>query len=119
VVEFLIRIKRVYDLPTEEDGFRILIDRLWPRGMSKIKANLDLWTKDIAPSEELRTWFNHEHCKWGEFQKKYKTELSVKQAAIKQIEQLEKEKGVITLVYSARDTEHNNAVALKSILDHK
>jgi uncharacterized protein YeaO (DUF488 family) len=119
VVNFLIRIKRVYDLPTEEDGFRILIDQLWPRGMSKIRANLDLWTKDIAPSEQLRTWFNHEPCKWGEFQKKYKTELSVKQAAIKQIEQLEKEKGVITLVYSARDTVYNNAVALKSILECK
>ncbi len=115
----MIRIKRVYDFPTEEDGFRILVDRLWPRGMSKGKAKLNVWMKDIAPSEQLRTWFNHEPSKWVEFQKKYKTELSEKQAAIKQIEQLEKEKGVITLVYSARDTEHNNAVALKSIIEHK
>ena len=118
-MDFLIRIKRVYDLPTKEDGFRILVDRLWPRGISKEKAKLDLWMKDIAPSEPLRTWFNHEPSKWGEFQKKYKTELSVKQAAINQIEQLEKEKGAITLVYSARDTEHNNAVALKSVLEPK
>ena len=118
-VDFLIRIKRVYDLPTEEDGFRILVDRLWPRGISKEKAKLDLWMKDIAPSELLRTWFNHEPSKWGEFQKKYKTELSVKKASINQIEQLEKEKGAITLVYSARDTEHNNAVALKSVLERK
>jgi uncharacterized protein YeaO (DUF488 family) len=115
----LIRIKRVYDFPAEEDGFRILIDRLWPRGMSKEKAKLDLWMKDIAPSEQLRTWFNHEPSKWGEFQKKYKTELSERKAAIKQIDQLEKEKRVITFVYSARDSEHNNAVALKSILEGK
>jgi uncharacterized protein YeaO (DUF488 family) len=118
-VDFSIRIKRVYDFPTEVDGFRILIDRLWPRGMSKEKAKLDLWMKDIAPSEQLRTWFNHEPSKWGEFQKKYKTELSEKQAAIKRLEQLEKEKGLITLIYSAKDTEHNNALALKSILERK
>jgi uncharacterized protein YeaO (DUF488 family) len=75
--------------------------------------------KDIAPSEELRTWFNHESIKWEEFNKKYKSELSEKHAAINQIKQLEKEKGVITLVYSAKDAEHNNAVALRSILARK
>ena len=115
----MIKIKRVYELPSQEDVFRILIDRLWPRGMSKEKAKLDLWMKDIAPSEQIWTWYSHEPDNWDEFQKKYKVELCVKQAVIKQIEDLEKEKGSITLVYSARDTEHNNAVALKSILERK
>jgi uncharacterized protein YeaO (DUF488 family) len=119
IVDLLIKIKRVYDLPSQDDGFRILVDRLWPRGMSKEKAKLDFWMKDIAPSEELRTWFNHESIKWEEFNRKYKAELSEKHAAINQINQLEREKGVITLVYSAKDAEHNNAIALRSILECK
>ena len=108
---FLIKIKRVYDPPDREDCFRILVDRLWPRGLSKEKAKLDLWTKEIAPSNELRQWFSHEAEKWGEFQKKYRKELAAKQHLLEEIKQLEKEKGIITLVYSARYREHNNAVA--------
>jgi uncharacterized protein YeaO (DUF488 family) len=115
----LIKIKRVYDPPSKDDCVRILIDRLWPRGMSKEKAKLDLWMKEIAPSDELRTWFGHEPEKWGEFQKRYQTELSARQDLFDQIKQLEKEKGAITLVYSTRDTEHNNAVALKIMLEKK
>jgi uncharacterized protein YeaO (DUF488 family) len=115
----LIKIKRVYDPPEKEDCFRILIDRLWPRGMSKEKAKLDLWMKEIAPSDGLRIWFSHELEKWEEFQKKYRKELSTKQDLIDQIKRLEKEKETITLLYSARDTDHNNAVALKAILEKK
>ena len=115
----MIEIKRVYDPPSKEDGSRILIDCLWPRGMSKEKAKLDLWMKEIAPSDQLRTWFSHEPEKWAEFQKRYQNELSAKQDLFDQIKQLEKEKGTVTLVYSAKDTEHNNAVALKTMLGKK
>jgi uncharacterized protein YeaO (DUF488 family) len=118
-VDFLLKIKRVYDPPSKDDCFRILIDRLWPRGMSKEKAKLDLWMKEIAPSDQLRTWFSHESEKWEEFQKRYQNELSAKQDLLEQIRQLEKEKNAVTLVYSARDTEHNNAVALKIMLEKK
>jgi len=115
----LIKIKRVYDPPSKDDYFRILIDRLWPRGMSKEKAKLDLWMKEIAPSDELRTWFNHEPEKWDEFQKRYQNESTSKQDLFDQIRQLAKEKGAVTLVYSAKDTDHNNAVALKIMLEKK
>jgi uncharacterized protein YeaO (DUF488 family) len=115
-VDFLIKIKRVYESPAEEDGFRVLIDRLWPRGLAKEKAKLDLWIKEVAPSDELRKWFSHDPEKWEEFKKKYLQELSAKQALLTKIRQLEKEQGTVTLLYSAKDTEHNNAVALKEIL---
>ena len=118
-MDFLIKIKRVYDSPSTEDGFRILIDRLWPRGMSKEKAHLDFWMKEIAPSEELRQWFSHEPRKWEEFQKRYQKELLAKQDLVEQIRRLEKEKTIVTLVYSARDTEHNNALVLKTTLEKK
>jgi uncharacterized protein YeaO (DUF488 family) len=116
---FVIRIKRIYEPHEEMDGFRILVDRLWPRGMSKQKAQFDLWLKEVAPSDELRQWFSHESEKWAEFQKKYQTELTAKQDLLTQIKQLEKENGTVTLVYSARDTERNNAVALKATLEKK
>jgi uncharacterized protein YeaO (DUF488 family) len=116
---FVIRIKRIYQPHEQTDGFRILVDRLWPRGMSKQKAQLDLWLKEVAPSDELRQWFSHEPEKWAEFQKKYQTELTAKQDLLTQIKQLEKEKDTVTLVYSARDTERNNAVALKATLEKK
>jgi uncharacterized protein YeaO (DUF488 family) len=115
----LIKIKRVYDPPDSNDCFRILIDRLWPRGMSKEKAKLDLWMKDVGPSDELRQWFNHEPEKWGEFQTRYQNELFKKQDLINQLKQFENEKGIVTLVYSARDTEYNNAIALKALLEKK
>ncbi len=112
----MIKIKRVYDPPSKDDGCRILIDRLWPRGLSKQKAKLDDWIKEVAPSNGLRQWFSHEADKWEEFKRRYREELSEKQDLLNRIRQLEKENGTISLVYSARDTEHNNAVALKEII---
>jgi uncharacterized protein YeaO (DUF488 family) len=119
MVDFMIKIKRVYDPREKIDCFRILVDRLWPRGISKEKAKLDLWMKEIAPTDELRQWFSHEPEKWEEFQKKYQKELAAKPDLIAQIKELEKENGTITLVYSARDIAHNNALALKTLLEQK
>jgi uncharacterized protein YeaO (DUF488 family) len=115
----LIRIKRVYEPPEKDDGFRILVDRLWPRGMSKKKAKLNMWMKEIAPSDELRSWFNHDPDKWEEFQKKYGSELSEKGDLIQQVMHLEKNEGTVTLVFAAKDEEHNNAVVLKEVLQGK
>jgi uncharacterized protein YeaO (DUF488 family) len=112
----MIRIKRVYNEATEEDGFRILVDRLWPRGNRKEKAKIDLWLKGVAPSSDLRKWFSHDPAKWEEFKKKYGKELSTKQELLKQIRMIEKEKGIVKFLYSAKDVDHNNAVALKAIL---
>jgi uncharacterized protein YeaO (DUF488 family) len=115
----MIKTKRIYESPAEEDGFRILVDRLWPRGMQKEKAKIDLWLKEIAPSDDLRKWFAHDPQKWEEFKKKYAKELATKQGLLNEIRQIEKEKGTVTFLYSAKDTEHNNAVALKTILGKK
>ncbi|MEO8232492.1 MAG: DUF488 domain-containing protein [Ignavibacteriota bacterium] len=111
-----IKIKRVYDEYDKKDGTRILIDRLWPRGVKKEDAKIDEWMKDIAPSDSLRKWFNHDPEKWGEFKKRYKKELKDKSDLVALLSKLEKVKGIITLVYSAKDEEHNNAVALRLIL---
>ncbi len=112
----MIRAKRVYDKPGKEDGFRILVDRIWPRGMSKGEAGVDLWLKEVAPSGGLRKWFSHEPEKWGEFQKRYKKELKERPEQIQRIRQLEKNRGTVTLLYAAKDEEHNNAVALMRAL---
>ncbi|MGZ7108913.1 MAG: DUF488 domain-containing protein, partial [Methanobacterium sp.] len=99
----MIKIKRAY-LPMEDgDGFRILVDRLWPRGISKEKAKLDLWLKDVAPSNELRKWFAHDPERWEEFQIKYYEELKDKKEFLNQIKNIEREKSTITLVYGAKD----------------
>ena len=113
-----IQIKRVYEEPSKEDGKRILIDRLWPRGLTKEKASIDLWIKEIAPTTELRKWFGHEEDKWDEFKKRYKQEL---QKNFESVEQLIKElkSGTVTLVYGAKDTEHNDAVVLKEYIEQK
>ena len=113
----MIRIKRVYDSPAKEDGLRILVDRLWPRGLTKEKAKVDLWLKEVAPSNELRQWFAHDPNKWQEFKSKYEAELKDKQELLDKIKQMEKEKGTVTLLYSTKETEHNNAVALSAILE--
>jgi uncharacterized protein YeaO (DUF488 family) len=113
----MIRIKRIYEQAGEEDGFRILVDRLWPRGLSKEKAKVDLWLKEVAPSGELRKWFSHDPEKWAEFKEKYAKELAAKQFLLKEIRRMETEKGTVTLLYSARDVEHNNAVALQAVLE--
>jgi len=111
-----IKIKRAY-LPFDDgDGFRILVDRLWPRGLSKERAKLDLWLKDVAPSNELRKWFAHDLERWEEFQIKYGEELNDKREILNKIKDIEKEKLTITLVYGAKDEEHNNAVVLRSEL---
>jgi uncharacterized protein YeaO (DUF488 family) len=110
-----IRIARVYANPGEEDGKRILVDRLWPRGLTKEKAKVDLWLKEIAPSNELRKWFGHDPARWLEFKQKYKEELKGLTAPLAVLKQ-EATHGTITLLYAARDEEHNEAVVLQDLL---
>jgi uncharacterized protein YeaO (DUF488 family) len=112
-----ISIKRVYEEPAKEDGTRILVDRLWPRGLTKEKAHVDLWLKEIAPSAELRKWFDHDPAKWAEFKARYKFELKNN---AKQVALLKKEaaKGKTTLLYGARDEQHNEAIVLQQLLNH-
>ncbi|HEY0196126.1 MAG TPA: DUF488 domain-containing protein [Methanobacterium sp.] len=112
----MIKIKRVYQIPEEEDGHRILVDRLWPRGMSKEDAKLDLWLKEVAPSDDLRKWFGHDPERWSEFQKRYREELKNKKSLLSTIKNLEEENRTITLIYAAKDEEHNNAVVLRDKL---
>jgi len=112
----MIRIKRVYEPIQKSDGYRILIDRLWPRGIAKEKAHVDLWLKDIAPSTELRQWFHHDSAKWQEFVKRYKSELAEKSDMIAKIRELEQEHTTVTLLYGARDEQHNQAVVLTHVL---
>jgi len=119
VASGVIKTKRIYESPAEEDGFRILVDKLWPRGVKREEAKIDLWLREIAPSDELRRWFSHDPQKWKEFRKKYETQLATKQELLHRIKQMEKEKGNITLLYSARDAEHNNAIALLAVLEKK
>jgi len=110
-----IKIKRVYLQPDEEDGRRILVDRLWPRGLTKEKAHVDLWLKEVAPSTELRKWFGHDPGKWEEFQTRYRAELRQNTEQVSLLKQ-ETEKGVVTLLYGAKDEEHNEAVVLQKLL---
>ena len=110
-----IKIKRVYEKPDKTDGFRILVDRLWPRGLTKEKAAADLWLKDIAPSTELRKWFNHEPEKWKEFIKKYLVELKENKEPVSLLKECVK-KGPVTLIYGARDQEHNEALIIKNFI---
>ncbi len=108
----MIKVKRIYEKPSEEDGFRMLVDRLWPRNVKKEKAKIDLWLKEIAPSNELRKWFSHKEERWEEFRVGYKEELKGKVELIEMIKKLEKEHGTITLLFSAKDINHNNVVVL-------
>jgi uncharacterized protein YeaO (DUF488 family) len=113
-----IRIKRVYEEPNREDGERILVDRLWPRGLTKEKAKVDLWLKDVAPSTELRKWFAHDPAKWAGFRSRYEEELKGKEEELS-ILRREAAKGAVTLVYGAKDQEHNEAVILLKLLTAK
>ena len=113
-----VAIKRVYEPVSATDGYRILVDRLWPRGLSKEHAAVDLWLKDIAPSTELRRWFGHDPSKWDEFRRKYSAELATHAEDVAQIRKLAKRRRV-TLVYGARDTEHNDAVVLLGYLESR
>jgi uncharacterized protein YeaO (DUF488 family) len=111
----MIRIKRIYEKQKRTDGKRILVDRLWPRGIKKESAKIDLWLKDIAPSNELRKWFSHDPAKWTKFRNRYKKELKGKPDLLNQLRE-ESKKGDVTLLFSAKNTEHNNAVVLKELL---
>ncbi len=118
VGESLIKIKRVYEASAPGDGYRILVDRIWPRGISKQAANLSLWLKTIAPSTELRKWFGHDPDRWQEFRQRYRQELNSKDDELTIIRDKLKRKRNITLVYSAKDTKHNQAVVLLEYLTH-
>ena len=107
-----LKLKRVYEAPHKDDGTRILVDRLWPRGLTKEKAKVDLWLKEIAPSTELRKWFGHDPSRWEEFKIRYLSELKGKFEQIRLLKK-ELEKGVVTLVYGAKDEEHNEARVLQ------
>lgn len=112
----MIQLKRVYELYSKGDGYRILVDRLWPRGVSKEKAHLDLWLKEIAPTTELREWFGHDPKKWQEFEKRYKKELKDKTELLQQLKDLEKKHKQVTLLYGAKDTERNEAIVLQKMI---
>lgn len=114
----MIRIKRAYEPPARADGVRILVERLWPRGVSKERAALDLWMKEIAPSPELRTWFAHDPAKWPEFERRYWKELRGNPDAVAAL-RAGMGRGVVTFVYAARDEEHNGAVALRAFLERE
>jgi uncharacterized protein YeaO (DUF488 family) len=112
----MIKIRRVYDLEGTGEHYKVLIDRLWPRGISKEKAAWNAWMKDLAPSDELRKWFNHDPDKWEQFRELYKKELIHKPDDLDKLKQLEIKFGTITLLYAAKDESHNNAVVLKEFL---
>lgn len=111
-----IQVKRIYDPASSQDGRRFLVERLWPRGTSKAQARVDAWLKDVAPTDGLRRWFNHDPARWEEFRRRYEAELEARPETWAPLVEAAR-KGPITLVYSARDTEHNNAVALKEFLE--
>ena len=112
----MIRLKRVYEEAARNDGYRVLVERLWPRGVSKEKANIRLWAKEIAPSAELRKWYGHNLARWEEFKKRYWRGLKEKQESLEEIRSRARE-GTVTFVYAARDEEHNSAMALKDYLE--
>lgn len=113
----MVALKRVYDEPGPGDGTRVLVERLWPRGLSKERAQVDLWLKDVAPSTELRTWFNHDPAKFTEFRRRYEAELAGEpgKTALAKLRELA-EQGPVTLLFAARDSEHSNAAVLRDLL---
>jgi len=114
----MLRIKRVYEEPAKEDGFRVLVDRLWPRGLTKEKAKFDLWLKDIAPSDALRKWYHHDPEKWVEFKRRYFSELKDKKESLDLIESKAK-RGTVTLLFGSKEERFNNAQALKEYFQKK
>jgi uncharacterized protein YeaO (DUF488 family) len=112
----LLQLKRAYDPPAAEDGYRVLVDRLWPRGLKRETAHVDLWLKEIAPSDELRRWFAHDPTRWIEFQARYCKELAERESLWRELLARSRD-GQVTLVYAAKDTRHNNAVALRTFLE--
>jgi len=113
----MIQLKRAYEQPSGDDGFRIFVERLWPRGLKKAELAVDLWLKEIAPSPELRRWFGHDPARWEEFCRRYWAELEAHQAEVTLLQEKIREQGKVTLVYGSRDQEHNAAVALKRFLE--
>lgn len=113
----MVKTKRVYNPASPDDGKRILIDRLWPRGIKKEHTKIDGWLKEIAPSNELRKWFAHDPAKWQDFKKRYINELKKKNEIVQEL-RAEAKKGMITLLFAAKDVEHNNAVVLKELIEH-
>jgi uncharacterized protein YeaO (DUF488 family) len=118
MTERVLRIKRVYEEPSEDDGERILVDRLWPRGLTKARAKVDLWLKEVAPSNDLRKWFAHDPNRWLEFKRRYTAELKALNKPFALLKQ-ETSRGTVTLLYGARDEEHNEAVVLLELLQRK
>ncbi len=115
----MVQLKRVYEKPSRKDGFRILVDRLWPRGLTKERAAVNLWLKDAAPSTALRRWFGHDPARWTQFQVRYRKELDEKNDVVELLKQQVKNHPAITLVYGARDEKHNEALVLKQILEDR
>jgi uncharacterized protein YeaO (DUF488 family) len=115
----MIQTKRVYEKPARGDGFRVLVDRLWPRGLTKEKAKADLWMKEIGPSDELRKWFHHEGGAWSVFERKYKAELAKKKDLLSELRALVKKHGTVTLLYGSKDETQNQAVVLAGLLKGK
>ncbi|MCX5659208.1 MAG: DUF488 domain-containing protein [Planctomycetota bacterium] len=113
--KFVVKIKRIHESPVAHDGVRVLVDRLWPRGVSKEAARLDAWHKDIAPSTSLREWFGHDSARWEEFQRRYRRELVAQPACVEALRDLARG-GTLTLLYAAKDEAHNNAVVLREFL---
>jgi len=111
-----LRVKRAYEEPTASDGVRVLVERLWPRGVSKEDAAIELWPKDVAPSTELRQWFAHDPAKWAEFRRRYQAELAAHPEVVAELRKLARRK-TVTLIYAAKDEEHNSALVLKELLE--
>lgn len=112
----MITIRRIYDSEINGEKYKVFVDRLWPRGIAKDNAEWDEWEKDISPSHELRKWFNHDPAKWEEFKIRYTNELMNRQEELKNLKELESRYGNLTLLYAARDSEHNNAQVLRDLL---
>lgn len=116
IIFFMINIKRIYEAASSNDGLRILVDRLWPRGISKEEAKIDLWIKDIAPSTELRRWFHHDPSKWLDFQEKYTNELKRNMTSVSKLKNQVDRSSKVTFLYGAKDSQHNQALVLKKFI---
>lgn len=112
----MIRLKRIYEPPVEEDGYRVLVERLWPRGLTKEKARLDCWLKEIAPSPELRTWYSHDIAKWQEFQQRYQDELTSKPAEVDRLRKLLLEHATVTFLFASKEEVHCSAAILRDFM---
>src|SRR5262245_129881 len=115
----MVRIARIYEAAGKDDGWRVLVDRLWPRGIKKEKARVDEWMKEVAPSGELRKWFGHKPERWAEFARRYRSELAKKKEMMQRLAAMERKHGTLTLLFGAKDREHNQAVVLRDVLKAK